>query len=109
MTVSLAKAIVMLNDETLYDDGFFKKNLFTGATPNHIISYKYKSSSEMFFHLRRVHFDQRKQCMKGLACLHDFDLLESRKPLGIVFIKIYRIINSIMWQVQGLPGEICLL
>ena len=39
---SLAKAIVMFIDETLYDDAFFKK-IFTDATPHH------NSSPEIFF------------------------------------------------------------
>ena len=30
---------------------------------------KYNSSPEFFFYLRRVHFDQKKQCMKDLASL----------------------------------------
>ena len=43
--ISLAKVVVMFIDETLYDDAFLKK-IFTGATPH---SYKYNSSSEIFF------------------------------------------------------------
>ena len=31
--------------------------------------YKYNNSPEIFFYLRRVHFNQRKQCMKDLASL----------------------------------------
>ena len=50
---SLAKAVVMFIDETLYDDAFFIK-IFTDATPHTRITVPLK----FFFYLCRVHFDK---------------------------------------------------
>ena len=60
---SLAKAVVMFIDQTFYEDALNKYFLVQHRINTSI------TVSLNFFYLRRVYFDQRKQCMKDLASL----------------------------------------